>query len=76
MGTEAVSGSIDRAQRRLNRMVMGIEGVTGTAQGLRGGKPCIKVYVEKDDRRLRTSLPRSVAGIPVDVEVTGKMLRW
>ncbi len=71
-----MSDSVDRAQSRLNRRVLGIEGVTGTAQGLLGGKPCIKVYVEKDDRRLRARLPRSVAGIPVDVEVTGKMQRW
>jgi len=55
---------------------MGIKGVTGTAQGLRGGKPCIKVYLEKDDARLRARLPRSVDGVPVEVEVTGKMRRW
>ena len=55
---------------------MGIAGVVGTAQGLRGGRPCIKVYVEKDDPRLRARLPRSVEGVPVDVEVTGKMRRW
>lgn len=71
-----MSGSVDRAQDRLNRRVMGIKGVTGTAQGLRGGKPCIKVYLEKDDPRLRARLPRSVDGVPVDVEVTGKMRRW
>lgn len=71
-----MSGSVDRAQDRLNRKVMGMEGVIGTAQGLRGGRPCIKVYVEKHDPRLRARLPRSVEGVPVDVEVTGKMRRW
>ena len=71
-----MSGSIDKAQDRLNREVLGIAGVTGTAQGLRGGKPCIKVYVEKDDPRLRARLPRTVGGVPVEVEVTGKMRRW
>ena len=71
-----MSGSVDRAQDRLNRRVMGIKGVTGTAQGLRGGKPCIKVYLEEDDARLRARLPRSVDGVPVDVEVTGKIRRW
>lgn len=71
-----MSGSVDRAQDRLNRKVMGIRGVTGTAQGLRGGKPCIKVYVEKDDPGLRARLPRAVDGVPVDVEVTGKVRRW
>ncbi len=70
-----MGGTLDRAQDRLNRRVMGIRGVTGTAQGLRGGKPCIKVYVEKEDPKLRARLPRSIEGVPVDVEVTGKMRR-
>ena len=55
---------------------MGMDGVVGTAIGLRGEKPCIKVYLEKDDARLRRRLPRSAGGVPVDVEVTGGMHRW
>jgi len=53
-----------------------MKGVAGTAQGMSGGKPCIKVYLEKDDPRLRAKLPRKAGGVPVEVEVTGRMRRW
>ena len=53
-----------------------MKGVSGTAIGSRGGKPCIKVYLEKDDPRLRSRLPRRAGGFPVDVEVTGKVRRF
>ena len=43
--------------------------------GKRGGKPCIKVYVEKDDPRLRSRLPRRTGRFAVDIEVTGKVRR-
>lgn len=71
-----MSGSVEAAHDRLTRSVIGKKGVAGTAIGTRGGKPCLKVYLEKNDRALRRKLPRSVGGIPVDVEVTGKMNRW
>lgn len=61
---------------KVTRKVIGIEGVTGTAIGLKGGKTCVKVYLERDDPRLRAKIPRSVDGVTVDVEVTGKMRRW
>ena len=67
--------SIGRAQDQVNRKVLGMKGVAGTAQGMSRGKPCIKVYLEKDDPRLRARLPRKVEGVPVEVEVTGRMRR-
>ncbi|MCY3612679.1 MAG: hypothetical protein OXH51_14210 [Gemmatimonadetes bacterium] len=67
--------SVERARRQVTRKVMGMKGVVGTAIGLRGGKPCIKVYLEKEDEGLRRRLPRSAAGVDVDVEVTGGMRR-
>lgn len=67
--------SIDRAHDLVTRRVIGMKGVSGTAIGTRGGKPCIKVYLEKDDRRLRSRLPRRAGGFPVDVEVTGRVRR-
>lgn len=67
--------SIDRAHDRVTRRVIGMKGVSGTAIGTRGGEPCIKVYLEKDDRRLRSRLPRRAGGFPVDVEVTGRVRR-
>jgi hypothetical protein len=64
------------ACKKVTRKVIGIEGVAGTAIGLKGGKGCVKVYLERDDPRLRAKLPRSVDGVRVDVEVTGKVRRW
>ena len=71
-----MSDSIEGAHDRVTRKVIGMKGVTGTAIGMRHGKPCIKVYVEKDDPRLKSRLPRRAGGVPVDVEVTGKVRRW
>jgi hypothetical protein len=48
---------------------MGRPGVSGTAIGERGGKPCLKVYVS--DPKAGRSLPRAVGGYPVVVETTG-----
>ena len=70
-----MSGSIDSAHDRVTRKVIGMKGVAGTAIGERGGKPCIKVYLEEDDKALRRKMPRRIGQIPVDVEVTGKMTR-
>ena len=64
------------ACKKVTRKVIGIEGVAGTAIGLKGGKGCVKVYLERDDPRLRAKLPQSVDGVRVDVEVTGKVRRW
>ena len=71
-----MSGSIDAAHDRITRQVIGMKGVAGTAIGTRRGKPCVKVYLEEDDKALRRKLPRQIGGILVDVEVTGKMTRW
>ena len=71
----AGGSGVDKALAQLSRQVLGMKGVAGTAQGLRGGKPCVKVYLESDDPRLRARLPKSAAGVPVDVEVIGRMVR-
>jgi len=56
--------------------VIGMDGVTGTAIGLKDGRSCVKVYLERDDPGLRASVPRSVDGVAVEVEVMGKVRRW
>ena len=66
---------VERAQARVTRQVIDLEGVTGTAMGLCNGKPCIKIYVDKSSAELQARLPRSEAGYPVVVEVTGKIRR-
>ncbi len=64
---------LEAAQRKLTARVMGRPGVTGTAIGERGGEPCLKVYVK--DRDAAKTLPRSVDGFRVLVEVTGTFRR-
>ena len=71
-----MSDRVEKARDRLNRRIMAIEGVVGTALGMRDGTPCIKVYVETDDPELRAGLPRSAGGVPVEVEATGRIERW
>lgn len=67
---------IEKACAEVTRRVIGIDGVTGTAIGLKDGKPCVKVYLERDDPRLRARMPRSQGGVRVEVEVMGKVRRW
>lgn len=52
--------------------IMAIEGVTGTAEGLCGGRPCIKVYVARKTPELTARIPSSIEGYPVEVEETGE----
>ncbi len=67
--------SMEDAQAQITRRVIGLDGVAGTAVGVHAGKPCIKVYLERDDPALRSQVPRSAAGCPVVVEVTGGFRR-
>jgi hypothetical protein len=59
------------AQERHTDALMGVEGVVGTAVGARlDGKPVIKIYTEAAGV---AGLPRMLDGVPVVVEVTGKI---
>jgi hypothetical protein len=58
---------------KLTKAVIDRPGVTGTAIGLSGGKPCLKVYVK--DRRAAGKIPAKVDGHRVEVEVTGTFNR-
>ena len=64
---------LKEAQRKLTDKVMGRAGITGTAIGEQGGKPCLKVYVE--DEKAGKHLPKRIGGFPVVVEVTGSFRR-
>ena len=57
---------IRKAQDELNRKVLGKPGISGTAIGEKGGKPCLKVYVDGS-----ASVPKSIGGFPVVVEKGG-----
>ena len=65
---------LEAAHRELTNRVMGRPGVTGTAIGEAGGKPCLKVYVS--DEEARKALPRSVGGFRVVIEMAGPFTRW
>jgi len=64
---------LEAAHRELTSRVMDRPGVTGTAIGERGGKACLRVYVS--DRKVGKTLPRTVGGFRVVVEVTGHFQR-
>lgn len=68
-----MSESLKAAHRKLTDKVMGRSGVTGTAIGEKGGKPCLKVYVG-DDKSGR-GIPRTIGGYRVVVEKTGAIHR-
>jgi hypothetical protein len=68
-----VSSELRSAHRELTGKVMGRKGVTGTAIGTDGGRPCLKVYVS--DSGGRSGLPKTVGGYRVVVEKTGGFKR-
>ncbi len=61
------------ALKKLTKSVIDRPGVTGTAIGLSGGKPCLKVYVK--DRRAAGRIPSRMDGHRVEVEETGTLER-
>lgn len=62
---------IDVALAHLSRRVLDLPGVTGTAIGLRNGRPCLMVYVSTFTSALRREVPRSLRGFPVVVQEGG-----
>ncbi len=71
-GAEMSCSSIVAAQEALTESVMELPGVVGTAVGLCGDTPCIKVYVAAVSHELRERIPDTYRGFQVDVEVTGE----
>ena len=67
-----MAGDIQAAQKRLNAKVMGRDGVSGTAIGMKNGSPCLKVYLTGTTK---PSIPKKVDGFPVVVETTGSFRR-
>ena len=68
-----MGSDIKTAQRELNGKVMGRPGISGTAIGERGGKPCLKVYIA--DSKAGGRVPKRVGGFHVVVEKTGGFRR-
>ena len=61
------------AQEALTDVVMGLEGVVGTAVGECGGESCIKVYLSAASEALEGEVPGEFGGFRVVTEVTGEM---
>ena len=51
--------------RELTRSLFGI--------GECDGRPCPKVFIERRSDELEAGIPRSMEGIPVEIEVTGEI---
>ncbi len=68
-----MAGDLKSAHRELTGKVMGRTGVSGTAIGESGGKPCLKVYVS--DSKAGRSVPKKIGGFRVVVEKTGDFRR-
>ena len=68
-----MSGRLEAARKALTDKVMGKPGVTGTAIGEKAGKPCLMVYLS--DPKAKGSVPSSMYGIPVVVEISGTFKR-
>jgi len=66
---------VEEAHARLTKKVIHLEGIAGTAVGLHDGKPCIKVYLEKDNPELRARIPRVEGEYLVVLEATGRFGR-
>ena len=66
---------IGKAHAQLTRTVIDLPGVTGVAVGLKAGRPCLKVYVDKKDGPAGKKIPKSVLGLDVVVEETGRFRR-
>jgi hypothetical protein len=65
---------VKAAHRQLTERVMGRPGVSGTAIGEDGGRPCLKVYVS-DEAAAAAHVPAEVGGYRVVVEKSGPFTR-
>ena len=65
--------TIEEALKEHTDALMAIPGVVGVAQGLLGGKPCIRVYVVDKTPQLQRTIPTVLHGYPVVVEQTGEI---
>ena len=65
-----MNADLEAARRALTERVMGRPGVSGTAVGRSGGKPCLQVLVS--DASASGGIPRQVGGFRVIVKKTGR----
>ena len=66
------SKTIEQVQQEHMDEWMALPGVEGTAIGLYGGKPCIKIFTSSKPQQLRDKIPSTVDGYLVIIEETGE----
>jgi hypothetical protein len=65
--------TLDTARQVRTDSVIDMPGVTGVGIGECDGRPCLKVFIERSSDELEARLPRSMDGIPAEIEVTGEI---
>lgn len=68
-----IDKSIAKVLKKHTKELMSIPGVVGTAQGLCGDEPCIKVFVIEKTLELQEKIPAILEGYPVMVEEIGEV---
>jgi hypothetical protein len=63
---------IDVLKKNADRW-MRISGVTGTGEGISGGKTCIVVFVVHKSEAIKRKIPKEAGGYKVVLEETGKL---
>ena len=63
---------IEQVLKEHTGQLMALPGVVGTAQGLCGNSPCIKIYVAELTDELKKTIPSRLEGYEVDIEETGE----
>lgn len=57
---------------RNDARLMELAGVVGVGEGVKNGRPCIKVYVARKSKALTQRLPQQIEGFPVVIEQSGE----
>lgn len=65
------AATIDEVLKQNADRLMSIPGVVGAAVGECGGKPCIRILVDRKTAELMQKIPSVLEGYPVVVEETG-----
>ncbi len=63
--------SVEEVKNRHEARLMRTPGVVGVGIGRSGGKPVIRVYVDKDTPKVRKAVPDALEDVPVEIVVSG-----
>lgn len=66
-----IMASVEEVKKRYEARLMKTPGVVGVGIGRSGGKPVIRVYVEKDTPKVRKAVPDALEDVPVEIVVSG-----